>query len=812
MSTLTFDVSELNGNNGFIIDGVNTADDTGFSVSGEIDINGDGFDDLIIGSPNYGDYSIGPIIPGIPSPITKNNQGATQVVFGTSEGFPRNFNLADLDGNNGLIVDGDPREEDNFGVAVSSAGDVNGDGFGDLIIGADYSDVGDFNTGSTYVVFGNGEGVERIKANELNGENGFVLNGLFRNERLGYSVSGAGDLNGDGFDDLIIGSNSQDFRESPRYVIFGQSGGFDAEFDLSTINGNNGFLLDGAVRSVSNAGDVNGDGFEDIIVGGVGVSTGEVIDSESINQVAYVLFGKSSNFDTNIELTELDGSDGFILTTLGYSYDVSDAGDINGDGLDDLIVSSSESLDSVVYLVFGRNDGTDRIDLFNLDGSNGFTIDGFDRFNFAPRSISNAGDINGDGFDDIVIGTNGGPLGSSNDGQAFVIYGKSQEFEPTLTLPNLESSQGFIINVNESQISVGSAGDINDDGFDDIIIGSPNADGNERISGRSYVVFGFDDSSQPNKITGTSGNDIIDGTVNADQIHALAGNDRVRGLAGNDTINGDAGQDTLFGNNGNDLIDGGDGNDTLWGQADNDSVAGGNGRDRILGNNGNDTLEGGNDIDTLFGGNGNDSVFGNGGNDQVIGNAGDDSLFGGGDNDILFGYAGADELFGEAGNDVLWGQANNDFVSGGAGTDVLYGNNGNDVLVGGDGTDSLFGNADNDFLAGNTGNDILFGNDGSDTLYGGQANDNLWGGTGNDFFELTRGADVGVDRVKDYLDGVDKFLLSDRFGLGSLEFDDLTISQNGNNAQIKITDNNQLLAIVENTNANQLNSNDFVTV
>ncbi|MGK7894467.1 MAG: calcium-binding protein, partial [Xenococcus sp. (in: cyanobacteria)] len=91
-------------------------------------------------------------------------------------------------------------------------------------------------------------------------------------------------------------------------------------------------------------------------------------------------------------------------------------------------------------------------------------------------------------------------------------------------------------------------------------------------------------------------------------------------------------------------------------------------------------------------------------------------------------------------------------------------------------------------------------------------NDTLWSGTGNDFLELSRGANVGVDRVKDYTDGVDKFLLSDRFGLGSLEFTDLTISQQGNNAQIKITDNNQLLAIVENTNANQLNSNDFVTV
>jgi len=113
-------------------------------------------------------------------------------------------------------------------------------------------------------------------------------------------------------------------------------------------------------------------------------------------------------------------------------------------------------------------------------------------------------------------------------------------------------------------------------------------------------------------------------------------------------------------------------------------------------------------------------------------------------------------------------------------------------------------------LAGNTGNDVLFGNIGNDTLWGGNGDDALSGGAGNDVFELTRGANVGVDRVKDYVDGVDKFQLSDRFNLGSLEFSDLTITQNGSNAQIKITENNQLLAVVENTNAGQLGSNNFI--
>ena len=249
------------------------------------------------------------------------------------------------------------------------------------------------------------------------------------------------------------------------------------------------------------------------------------------------------------------------------------------------------------------------------------------------------------------------------------------------------------------------------------------------------------------------------------------------------------------------FIDNGNTSSVINGTPRADRLVGTAQSDEILGLGGNDTI-------SALGGN--DSVNGNAGDDLINGNAGADTLFGGLGNDVIFAGNDNDSVVGAAGNDVLWGQAGNDTLAGRAGNDTLYGNNGNDVLVGGDGRDSLFGNNGNDFLAGNTGNDVLFGNAGADTLYGGQGNDNLWGGTGADVFELTRGANVGVDRVKDYVDGVDKFQLSDRFGLGTLEFSDLTITQNGNNAQIRITDNNQLLAVVENTNANQLGSNDFI--
>ena len=221
-------------------------------------------------------------------------------------------------------------------------------------------------------------------------------------------------------------------------------------------------------------------------------------------------------------------------------------------------------------------------------------------------------------------------------------------------------------------------------------------------------------------------------------------------------------------------------------------------------------IQGTADADNLLGTFRADEIQGLAGNDTLRGGDGEDSLFGGIGNDSLFGSNGNDKLEGNSGNDALYGHGGNDILLGGLDDDSLFGNSGNDFLAGGDGLDRLSGNAGNDFLAGNRGNDVLFGNGGVDTLYGGLGDDNLWGGTESDVFELTRGENVGVDRVKDYVDGVDKFQLSDRFGLGSLEFGDLTITQNGNNAQIRITDNNQLLAVVENTNANQLGSNDFI--
>ena len=484
--------SALNGSNGFTLNGINALDGLGRSVSSAGDVNNDGFDDLMVGA-NGADPS-------------GNGSGETYVIFGQSS-FAATLELSALNGSNGFTLNG-IAAGDVSGRSVSSAGDVNNDGFGDLIIGAFGADPNGFSSGETYVIFGQSNFAATLELSALDGSNGFTLNGIDANDYSGISVSSAGDVNNDGFDDLIIGAYGADPNgngSGETYVIFGQSS-FAASLDLSALNGTNGFTLNGIDAddnsgvSVSSAGDVNDDGFDDLMVGARNADPNGSYSGET-----YVVFGQSS-FAATLELSDLDGSNGFTLNGIdAYDYSgrpVSSAGDVNNDGFDDLMVGANgadpngNNYSGETYVIFGQSSFAATLALSALDGSNGFTLNGIDAYDYSGRPVSSAGDVNNDGFDDLMVGANGAdPNGNNYSGETYVIFGQSS-FAATLALSALDGSNGFTLNgidaYDYSGRPVSSAGDVNNDGFDDLMVGASSADPNGTSSGESYVVFGCD--------------------------------------------------------------------------------------------------------------------------------------------------------------------------------------------------------------------------------------------------------------------------------------------------------------------------------
>ncbi len=437
------------------------------------------------------------------------------------------------------------------------------------------------------------------------------------------------------------------------------------------------------------------------------------------------------------------------------------------------------------YVLFGKASGLASIDLTSLGVGDGFVIQGDAAGDEAGWSVSSAGDVNGDGFDDLIVGAPFGDDGGVDAGEAYVIFGKATGLA-NIDLTGLTTADGFMMQgdvaFDHAGYSVSSAGDVNGDGFDDLILGARWGDNGGVDAGEAYDIY-WRAPLTPVVRTGAA----------ADQT--------IRGGAFDDSLFVPGGADMLYDAAGNDMLDGGAGNDMLFAGSGDNHLLGGTGRDILQGGIGDDTLDGGSDRDIVdfsaatgaliftvgsatasAPGLGTDSlvsiegVYGSAFADTLTGNGTSNTFRGGAGDDIIDGKTGLDVVaFSDATGAIIFAIGVTSFSAPGLGTDTLIsivgvaGTAFSDRLLGDTGINELIGNDGDDVIRGGNGDDIIIGGEGDDTLAGGDGADDFRfaGGTGAD--ALAHAQSLGTDTINDYsaADG-DSFGLSDAdFGFGA---------------------------------------------
>jgi hypothetical protein len=477
--------------------------DFGYSVGTAGDVNGDGYDDILVGAPYYDNG--------------QTDEGGVFVWYGSATGL----------GENGTLDNVDWRYESNqassmFGSSVGTAGDVNGDGYSDIIVGAYLFDEPGFgDRGKVFVWYGSaapdGLGVD-------NRDPDWSFVGDYATDWFGYSVSTAGDVNGDGYSDIVIGVryyHVAQYWEGAVYVFYGGESGIQADYWKYESNQASTDL--GA--SVGAAGDVNGDGYADILAGAPNYDGGQT-DEGAI----YIWYGSSTGLGITHWRYESDQTSALFGSSVGT------AGDVNGDGYSDILIGAP-NFDTAgytdagyVFVFHGSAQGLSAVARDSLEGKQGNAQLGF--------SVGGAGDVNGDGYGDVIIGIPYFDNGQASEGRVHVYLGS-----PTgIVTGTVWIAESNLANAHFGS-AVGSAGDVNGDGYGDILVGAPGYANGQAEEGAAFVwygsIYGLGSSGDPTTAAWKA---------EGDQAQAYFGN----AVASAGDVNGDGYGDVIVGADGYD--------------------------------------------------------------------------------------------------------------------------------------------------------------------------------------------------------------------------------------------------------------------
>lgn len=540
--------------------------------------------------------------------------------------------LSSLDGSNGFRITSSS-VDGVLGDDVENIGDMNGDGYDDLLITSPVDDDRGQGVGQAYVVFGAAAGFPPTlnPSRDLDGLNGFVIE---PNRRYGFvidDVEAIGDFNGDGFADLIVLSENDSSARNDSQIILGQSGRFPRNFDVRNLDagrfsGSFGFAIKTGAevqltqRSATGLGDVNGDGFDDVFIGG---SVPSFPTTDPV--IGFVIYGRDGELSENISLSSISIEDGFRVEAPGDLLISADGTDINRDGLNDLTITtiaiddngdrsgplSDLGVSTSAFVIYGDEQARVGVDVSQLDGSNGFEIvhgtAGEDVLGPIPTS-----DVTDDGIADLAFQTLSGiqlmPGSTATFGAVFQLpaFGPENDIEHfyqldfdfnadgipdgiTSTSADSEADQRIVLGSagdrslpedsydltgfdflvvgsptnGETITQAGTMGDLNGDGFDDVVFAAETSSGVESL----YVVFGFGTAVKGNQTIGTAEDDLMNVSSPVGSADALVG------LGGDDELIGNGGPDSFYGGTGDDIlrvaddsfrvVDGGSGFDTF---------------------------------------------------------------------------------------------------------------------------------------------------------------------------------------------------------------------------------------------------------